>query len=163
MPERNLTLVTNTTPLISLAAATGNLDVLRFLFQRVVVPYEVAAEVRVGGRAAFGVDAFERATDWLDIQTAPVALLPFLQNSLDRGEASVIQTAMNLSLPLVGIDETAGRRIARLCDLTLTGSVGMLVKAKQLGYDLHMPDALQKMRNQGIWLSERVVQFALMH
>lgn len=163
MPERNLTLVSNTTPLISLAAATGSLDILRFLFQRVVVPYEVAAEVRAGGRAGFGVDAFERAADWLDIQAAPVALLPFLQNSLDRGEASVIQTAMNWGLPLVGIDETAGRRIARLCDLTLTGSVGMLVKAKQLGYDLHIPDALQKMRNQGIWLSERVVQFALMH
>ena len=71
--------------------------------------------------------------------------------------------AANLALPLVGIHETAGRRIARLCDLTLTGSVGMLVKAKQLGYGLHMPDALQKMRHQGIWLSERVVQFALMH
>jgi len=29
------TLVTNTTPLIALTAATGGLDVLRFLFERV--------------------------------------------------------------------------------------------------------------------------------
>lgn len=41
--------VTNTTPLIALTAAMGNLDVLRSLYSRVVVPYEVAAEIRAGG------------------------------------------------------------------------------------------------------------------
>ena len=66
MPERSEVLVTNTTPLISLAAAMGNLDVLRFLYRRVVVPYEVAQEVRAGGLHAFGVDAFQGADrlDW---------------------------------------------------------------------------------------------------
>ena len=43
MPDRIKTIVTNTTPLIALTAATGNLDVLRELYSRVVVPYEVAA------------------------------------------------------------------------------------------------------------------------
>lgn len=160
MPERKPVLVSNTTPLISIAAATGSLDVLRFLFPRVVVPHEVAKEVRAGGRQSFGVDAFNGA-QWLDIQTAPVTLQPFLQNSLDRGEASVVQTAMNMGLPLVCIDETAGRRVARLCGLSLTGSVGVLLKARQQGYPLSIPDCLQRMRAQGIWLSDRVVQFAL--
>lgn len=162
MPERSDVLVTNTTPLISLAAATGSLEILHFLYRQVVVPHEVAEEVRAGGRHAFGVDAFQRA-EWLDIQTAPVALQPFLQNTLDRGEASVIQTAMNRGLSLVCIDETAGRRVARLCELTLTGSVGILLKAKRLGYDISIPEALERMRAQGIWLSDRVVQFALTH
>ena len=160
MPERPPVLVTNTTPLIALAAATGSLDVLRFLYRQVVVPYEVAQEVRAGGRHAFGVDAFQQAT-WLDIQSAPVVLQPFLHNTLDRGEASVIQTALNRGLSLVCIDEAAGRRVARLCDLTLTGSVGILLKAKRQGYDVSIAEALQRMRAQGIWLSDRVVQFAL--
>ena len=39
MPEPGeRTLVTNTTPLITLTAATGGQDVLRFLYARVVVP-----------------------------------------------------------------------------------------------------------------------------
>ena len=42
MPDRGKTIVTNTTPLIALTAATGSLDVLRSLYTRVVVPYEVA-------------------------------------------------------------------------------------------------------------------------
>lgn len=153
-------LVTNTTPLIAMAAAIGSLDAFRFLYGRVVVPCEVAAEVRAGGKDAFGLDVFLDA-HWLDIQPADVNLQPFLQNSLDRGEASVIQTAMNLDAPLVCIDEVVGRRLARLCGLTVTGTVGVLLKAQQLGFPVSMPDALRRMRDHGIWLSDRVVQFAL--
>ncbi|OGB27165.1 MAG: hypothetical protein A3I66_20295 [Burkholderiales bacterium RIFCSPLOWO2_02_FULL_57_36] len=43
----------------------------------------------------------------------------------------------------------------------LNGSVGVLLKAKRLGYDVSIPEALQRMRAQGIWLSEQVVRFAL--
>jgi predicted nucleic acid-binding protein len=164
MPEeRQRVLVTNTTPLIALTAATGGLDVLRALYDRVVVPFEVAAEVRVGGPQDFGVDAFQVAGDWLDLQAAPVTLQPWLQNSLDKGEAAVIQTALDQGLPLVCIDEAAGRRVARLCELTVTGSIGILIKARSQGFPLDMPVALERMRRHGIWLSERVVRFALSH
>jgi predicted nucleic acid-binding protein len=50
MPDQGMVIVTNTTPLIALAAATGNLDVLRTIYTRVVVPYEVAEEIRAGGK-----------------------------------------------------------------------------------------------------------------
>ena len=164
MPEFGVrSLVTNTTPLIALTAATGGLDVLRFLFERVVVPLEVAEELRVGGPKAFGVDVFSAAADWLEVQVQPVALQPYLHNSLDKGEAAVIQTALNLQLPLVCIDETAGRRIARLCNLLLTGSIGILLKARNQGFAVDIPQALDRMRRQGIWLSDQVVKFALSH
>lgn len=164
MPEAaERLLVTNTTPLIALTAATGSLDVLRHLYDRVVVPQEVAQEVLVGGRQGFGVEVFTTATAWLEVQPDPVAIQPWLQNSLDKGEASVIQTALNLGKPLVCIDEAAGRRVARLCELRLTGSVGILIKAKDTGFAIDMPRALERMRQHGIWLSDRVVQFALSH
>lgn len=161
MPEAGHSLVTNTTPLIALAAATGGLEVLRFLFDRVVVPLEVARELRVGGSSAFGVDVFNAAAHWLDVQSQAVTLQPFLANSLDNGEASVIQTALNLQLPLVCIDESAGRRIARLCNLQLTGSIGILLKARNRGFAVDIPQALDRMRRHGIWLSDQVVKFAL--
>ncbi|MBK6998455.1 MAG: DUF3368 domain-containing protein [Rhodoferax sp.] len=160
MREHRPILVTNTTPLIALVAATGSLEILRSLYTRVVVPLEVAAEIRAGGKQSFGVDVFKEAS-WLDIQDREVVLQPFLRHSLDLGEASVIQTAMNLGLPLVCIDETVGRRIARLCALDVTGTVGVLVKARRLGFPLSMPEALQRMRHRGIWLSDKVIAFAL--
>lgn len=61
MPDQDRIIVTNNTPLLALSAATGDLDVLRALYTRVVVPYEVAEEIRSGGKAAFGLDVFDQA------------------------------------------------------------------------------------------------------
>lgn len=160
MPERHSSLVINSSPLLALVAATGSLEILRFMYRRVIVPFEVAEEIRAGGRDSFGLDVFNGA-DWLEVPAVPLPLQSLLQNSLDRGEASVIQTAINLGIPLVCIDKAAGRRIARLCDLKLTGSVGVLLKAQRLGFGVSIPDALLRMQQHGIWLSEQVIRFAL--
>lgn len=77
MREHRPVLVTNTTPLIALVAATGSLEILRSLYTRVVVPQEVAMEIRAGGKQSFGVDVFKEAT-WLDVQDREVVLQPFL-------------------------------------------------------------------------------------
>lgn len=162
MPDTTKAVIINTTPLIALTAAIGNLDVLRTLFTRVVVPYEVAEEIRAGGKDAFGLDVFEQAS-WLEIKSNPIILQPYLQNSLDRGEASVIQTALQESIHLVCIDEMVGRRIARLSGLNLTGSIGILLKAKSVGYPLSISEALDRMQARGIRLSQSVIRFALEH
>ena len=154
------TIVTNTTPLIAISAAMGSLDVLRFLYNRVVVPLEVQTELRAAGLNALGVQELN-AAGWLDCQTTDVVISPYLANTLDRGEAAVIQTALNAQIELVCIDETVGRRVARLSGLTLTGSIGVLLKAKKLGYELSMEEAVNRMRQHGIWLSDEVVKFAL--
>lgn len=160
MPEKIRHIVTNTTPLIALTAATGDLEVLRFLYAHVVVPYEVAEEVKTGGKTAFGVDVFERAS-WLEIKPTPLDLMPYLKNTLDRGEAAVIQTAMQEGINRVVIDEVTGRRVARLCGLTLTGSIGILLKASSAGFPISMHDAIESMQSHGIWLSQRVIDYAL--
>lgn len=124
MLEQAKVVVTNTTPLIALTAATGSLEVLRALYTRVIVPYEVAEEIRAGGKEAFGLSVFEKAS-WLEINPDPVVLPPYLQNTLDLGEASVIQTALQQGVNRVCIDETIGRRVARLSNLSVTGSIGI--------------------------------------
>ena len=162
MLEQAKVVVTNTTPLIALTAATGSLEVLRALYTRVIVPYEVAEEIRAGGKEAFGLSVFEKAS-WLEINPDPVVLPPYLQNTLDLGEASVIQTALQQGVNRVCIDETIGRRVARLSNLSVTGSIGILLKAKSMGYPVSIPDAINRMREHGIWLSNAVTSFALAH
>lgn len=55
MPEGGRIIVTNTTPLIALAVATDSLDILRALYDRVIVPLEVSEEIRTASTGSGGV------------------------------------------------------------------------------------------------------------
>lgn len=149
MPEKR-EIVINTGPLLALPAA-GRLDVRPALFRRIVVPAEVAREVAAGGRTGFALAELSAAT-WLEQCAAPTPLTPFLTMALDAGEASVIALALAEKISTVGIDETSGRRLARLHGLAVTGSLGILLQAKQQGLPVKLRDAIQRMRQRGIWL-----------
>ena len=146
--------------LLALIAGLGNLNILQHLYRRVVITAEVREEILRGGGRGFGVEIFE-AAHWLDLQEEPTVISPFLERVLDRGEASVIQWALAQGVETVCIDEVVGRRFARLHGLRVTGSVGVLLRAKKEGHVVSVRQALNSMRQKGIWLSDRVVRFAL--
>lgn len=153
------TLVINTSPIIALVAALGDLQVLK-MYEQVLVPLEVHHELLTGGPANFALAEFE-AAHWLDKRTQLVEIGTALRNSLDIGEAAVIQLALDENFQTVCIDEAAGRRMARLNGLLVTGSIGILLRALEQGHSFSMREAIDRMRVQGIWLSDRVVAFAL--
>jgi predicted nucleic acid-binding protein len=153
-------IVINTSPLIALVAAWGDLSRLQPLYEEVLVPFEVVQEILRGGINNFGVTEFEAAT-WLSQQVQPVIIGPFLRNSLDLGEAAVIQLALDRSIETVCIDEAVGRRVARLNGLTVTGSIGILLKAKQQDPTMSVKTAIANMRHHNIRLSQTVIDFAL--
>lgn len=150
MPARR-DLVINTGPLLALAAA-GQLDVLREQFAKVVVPHEVVQEVEAGGRTQFAREEF-RAASWLEKRTIATSIPQLLQSTLDPGEAAVIAVATAEHIATVAIDETVGRRIGRLHGLSVTGSLGILIQAKQHGSPIMLRAAIARMRQHGIWLS----------
>jgi predicted nucleic acid-binding protein len=159
MPEPDI-IVTNTSPLIALVAAWGDLTPLESLYEKVLVPFEVCQEMLKGGLQNFAVAEFQQAT-WLKKQPSPVNISAFLLNSLDLGEASVIQLALNQNIKTVCIDESVGRRVARLNGLALTGSIGILLKAKQKDPSLRIATAIENMLSHNIRLSQTVIDFAL--
>lgn len=156
-PDR---VVINTSPSLALMAGCGGLGLLRELYDEVLVPHEVCEEIAAGGSTGFGVAAFERAT-WLRRWPQRTEPSPLLRNALDRGEAAVIQLALNEGVSRVCIDEPVGRRLARLNGLTVTGSIGVLLRAHKEGKIESVRQAIEGMRSRGIWLSDSVVAFAL--
>ncbi|MBX9258209.1 DUF3368 domain-containing protein [Desmonostoc muscorum CCALA 125] len=159
MPSINQ-IVINTSPLIAIVAAMGDLKILESLYTDVLVPFEVYEEILIGGITGFAVNEFQSAS-WLQKQTSLLSISPFLFNSLDLGEASVIQLALNKNISTVCIDEAVGRRIARLSGLSVTGSIGILLRAKREGYPMSIKTAIQKMLNHNIRLSQTVIDFAI--
>src|SRR5712664_2462350 len=84
-------LVINTGPVLALAAA-GHLEILRELFAKVVVPFEVVQEIEAGGLTQFAREE-SRSAAWLDKRAGASALSPLLQSTLDPGEAAVVALA----------------------------------------------------------------------
>ncbi|MDT8441935.1 MAG: DUF3368 domain-containing protein [Desulfuromonadales bacterium] len=159
MPDQQA-LVINTGPLIALVAATGDLEILRDRYARIVVPFEVAQEILTGGPSGFAVPEFQ-AADFLEKQPGSIEIGTFLQNTLDKGEASVIQTALDQGITIVCIDEAVGRRVARLNGLALTGSLGVLLRAKQEGAAISIRTAIDNMQRHRIRISKELAAAAI--
>jgi predicted nucleic acid-binding protein len=158
--HENKQIVMNTGPILALIAGLGNLNILKSLYKKVIIPYEVCGEIFAGGISGFGVEEFNGASFLYKIDK-PVFIQPHLRNSLDLGESSVIQTALNKNIHTVCIDEAVGRRVARLNDLKITGSLGIMIRAKNEGHSFVFRDAINQMKSRGIWLSDRLITSAL--
>jgi len=154
------TLVINTSPLIALIAATGDLSLLDTMFKKVIVPLEVVGEIEQGGKYGFGIEVFKTA-DWLDKRTQSVQTTTLLKQLLDLGESSVIQTAVNQKINTVAIDERVGRRIARLHGLKVIGTLGILLKAFHSGHIDSLGQSIENMKQHGIWISKKLEKTVL--
>lgn len=88
-------------------------------------------------------------------------MTPLLLAELDAGEAAVITLALDRGIRRVAIDERRGRAIASVCGLSVVGTVGLLLRAKREGHLLALKPSVQTMRAAGVWLSDRLVAFAL--
>lgn len=154
-------IVINTGPVIALVAATGSLNWLSAMYRRVWVPHEVMAEISAGGPSNPEVTALYAALNFVNLLNPAVALPLPLLHELDLGEASVIHTAIQNGISTVAIDEKTGRRIARLHGLKVTGSLGILIKAKEQGLIDNLSDCITRMRSHGIWISTVLIQQTL--
>jgi predicted nucleic acid-binding protein len=159
MPDSKI-IVINTGPILAIIAAQGDLNILHELYHQVYVPYEVKKELTGYGQNRFGVKEFKEA-QYLHVHSRPLSMPPILQNTLDSGEASVIQLALMKKIDTVCIDETIGRRIARLYNLKVTGSLGILLRAKKEGFPISIKQAIENMHKKDIYLSSSLINSVL--
>ena len=130
------------------------------LYEEVIVPYEVKQEMLSKEKFADDARIFAE-NNWLKKPGKPVDLNSFLSNSLDKGEAAVIQLAIDNNINTVCIDETAGRRIARLNNLKVTGSLGIIISAIKSGEEIDIVRVIDNMKNNGVWIGKELASKAI--
>lgn len=152
-------IVTNTGPLIILAKI-DHLELLQQMFTTVLIPPAVHREFMAKSglesrRLEFALKQF------VEISTEPELppTVTVATNHLDAGEQQAIALAYAKNSKLV-IDERLGRQAARQLGLTITGSVGVLIEAKQQGYISAVVPLLLSARQQGYWLSDDLITVA---
>lgn len=153
-------LVINTGPVIALTAAVESLQFLNELYEEILIPVEVIRELEAGGANCPELAAISACSAIRALAEA-VVLPVLLRSQLDVGEASVIQNALIQQVGTVAIDEKLGRRMARLHELRVTGSVGILVKASKARLIPDLRDCFSRMHEKGVWISETLQEQAL--
>lgn len=80
------------------------------------------------------------------------------QLKLDLGESEAIVLANNIDADLIIIDERKARRIAKDIGLNVTGTLGILVEAKQRGLVKELKPLLDKLIKNKIRISKKLYQ-----
>lgn len=142
-------------PLIALASL-GQLDLLRRLYDRVVVAPAVFREVVQQGKGRPGASDIENAK-WLELARLETPPELFLAGELGAGEAETISLARREN-GIVLLDEREGRRIAQVVyELRVRGVVGTLSLAKRLHLIPALRPLLDQLSNTGYFLSPQLI------
>ncbi len=144
----------DTTPLIALSSIQ-RLELLPQLFQRVHVVREVVEEGIAGGLI---VVPDLRRLDRIEIVESTVIVHPSVLLELDRGEKHTIDMARKLNADWVVLDEKIGRNMAEYLGLRVTGTLGVLLKAKQQGLIPSFLGSVAAMQAQGIYYHPLLVR-----
>ena len=146
MPE----VIVNTSP-VQYLFQLGLLDLLPALYGRVFVPEGVARELSTGLARGISLPDIS-STPWLTVQPVTSrAVLP-LAAGLGKGEREVLVLALEFEKSLVILDDSLARRFARRLGLSLTGTLGLLLKAKQVGRIDQVKPALRRLQALGFRL-----------
>ena len=150
--------VSNTTPILSLLKI-GKLDVLRELYGKIWISQAVYREIEAGKDKDYYVDVSK--LDWIEIAPIQSASARLYLFDLDDGEAETIILAQEQVADVAIIDEKLGRRYAAQINIPITGTIGILLKAKERGLIDAVAPFLQELRNKSSWINDSLFKKAL--
>jgi predicted nucleic acid-binding protein len=127
------------------------LDVLNVLYGRIIIPEAVAAELNVGREGGISLPDVS-SIDWMTVKR-PLghAILPIVPD-LGPGEREAIALAIETTDSLLILDDALARRHAQLLRIKMTGTLGVLLKAKQTGHLKAVEPAMDRLEALGFFL-----------
>ncbi|MCC6360469.1 MAG: DUF3368 domain-containing protein [Phycisphaerales bacterium] len=153
--------ISDASPLTNLATI-GKIDLLRALFERVLIPPGVAAELRAGDAEGIHVDLIALA-DWVEVRAVfDRESVDALMTELDLGEAEAIVLAEEAEADLLLMDERIGRAVAAGRGIRTIGLLGALVTAKRKGVLPRVKPVLDALvHDAGFWVSDSLYEDVL--
>lgn len=149
-------IVCDASPLIALATCNA-LELLDSMFGQVYVSKQVFDEVTKQDKP-FSQQLF----DYLDNNAIDMPILAeFAELPLDKGELSAFSLYKKLNADYLLIDEKLGRKFAKNLGFKITGSLGILLLAKQQGLIPAIRPYVEKLNQSPIHLSQQLIDTAL--
>jgi predicted nucleic acid-binding protein len=139
-------IIVSDTSCLILLDKLGRIGLLKSLFQNLSVTQIVA-------------DEFEKELpEFIKIENPKdIKYQKILESFLDPGEASAIALALEKEECLLIIDELKGRREARQLKLKYTGTLGILITAKEKGLIKSVSKVIQEIRDTDFRIDEKLI------
>ncbi|MEI6702293.1 MAG: DUF3368 domain-containing protein [Deltaproteobacteria bacterium] len=142
--------ISNSSPIIHLAKI-GHLDLLHRFFGSILVPQMVWKECTSPGRKRPEIDTI-LAAEWIKVVRINDRIVTLLRHEIDHGEAEAIALALEKKASLLLLDDADAREKARLYRLPITGTVGLLLRARREGIITSLAGTLQMLETNGFRL-----------
>jgi len=155
--------VVNASPLIVLSRL-ARLDLLREPRPdiEVSVPQAVLDEVMQGEPDDPAVSLVPLAVgDWLRVIPTPAVHVSIRSGRLDPGEIAVLSVVLDHPGWVAVLDDHAARREAARLGIPCIGTVGLILNGHSLGIVPSVHDALQTLRDTGMYISDGLFRLAL--
>jgi len=148
--------VCDTSPITNLAAV-GRLELLKKLFGVVLITESVRDELQADGGVYPGSNV--ASLDWVEVRTASNrTMVDQLRKTIHFGEAESIVLALECKADLVLLDDADGRSAAQQCGLTVMGTLGVLIRAKRMGFIPVVKPILDDLIAHGFFVRDSVAQ-----
>jgi uncharacterized protein len=120
------------------------------------IPQEVFNEIEAGKHKKYYLNLL--TFEWIKIEQIQdrKSIAYFLD--LDKGEAEAIVLATESEADLILLDESLGRFHAKHAGLRVTGTIGILVKAKKQGLISELKPLILELKDKGVWLGESLIE-----
>ena len=149
--------VSDTTPLIGLASI-DRLKLLLEIFGEVYIPQAVYDETVIHGREEGTAKQAVANAKWIHVVEVKDRLaVDVLLDEMDLGEVETIILAKELNADWVLMDERKGRRKLSQLNIPKIGTIGILLKARQLGLIPKLKTEIEKLQQTGFSISSSMV------
>jgi predicted nucleic acid-binding protein len=123
----------------------GELNLLRLVYGQIVTTPEIAKE--------FG----ENLPNWVEVVVViNKEKQKLLEEQVDKGEASAIALALESEDPFLILDDYWARKLAERLKLNHTGTIGIILAAKQNGIISSIKPLLEKIKQTNFRLSPKL-------
>ncbi|TSD63358.1 DUF3368 domain-containing protein [Inquilinus sp. KBS0705] len=146
MPE---TIIADTSCFI-LLTNINQLDLLQKLYGTITTTTIIAEEFK------------QLLPEWVNVKlAADNKYQRILELQVDKGEASAIALALEITDSTIILDDLKARQLASHLGISITGTLGIIIKAKQIGIIPSIKPLLEKIRQTNFRISPTLESIAL--
>ncbi|MDY2840912.1 MAG: DUF3368 domain-containing protein [Treponema sp.] len=152
--------IVNSTPII-LLSNINQLELLKQLYETITIPQAVYDEVTAKPDSA--CQNLKNHFDWIKVEkTRNPIQKKMYEAKLHDGEVEVMILAQEEpKADLVILDDNSAKKTAKFLELSVTGTLGVLVKAKQLNYIEKVKPLMDALIANGFFVTQNVYSMVL--